>query len=87
MRYSNEELERRNVDSTAQPDANGVRPFIYHEDKSERNSKESEDYEGEWTLRKASAWALDCLSNPYAGEVLEIVSPMIEVGAEWDDEV
>ena len=80
MCYSSEELERRNVDSSAQPDANGVRPFIYHEDKSDRNSKESEDYEGEWTLRKASAWALDCLSNPYAGEVLEIVSPLIEVG-------
>ena len=35
MRYSEEELERLNVES-AQVDANGVRPFIYHGDKDDR---------------------------------------------------
>lgn len=84
MRYSDEELERLNIDSSAQCNANGVRPFIYHEDKNDRNSKDDEDFEGEWTLRKASAWALDCLSNPFADEVLEVISPLVEVGFVYD---
>ena len=93
MRYSPEELERLNVDSTAEVNADGVRPFIYHEEKSEkqvvmmiwmmmmmnRNKNDEEELEGEWTLRKASAWALDCLANPYAPEVMEIMSPIILV--------
>lgn len=36
MRYSDDELERLNVDSSLQVDANGVRPFIYRGDKEER---------------------------------------------------
>ena len=94
MRYSPEELERLNVDSTAEVNADGVRPFIYHEEKSERyvvmimimimimmnrNKNDEEELEGEWTLRKASAWALDCLANPYAPEVMEIMTPIILV--------
>ena len=38
--------------------------------------------QGMWTLRKASAWALDCLSNTYNADVLEIASPLISVGDE-----
>ena len=44
-----------------------------------RNKNDEEELEGEWTLRKASAWALDCLANPYAPEVMEIMSPIILV--------
>ena len=36
MRYSDDELERLNVDSSSRVDANGVRPFIYRGDKEER---------------------------------------------------
>lgn len=79
MRYSNDELERLNIDSTVQCDNNGVRPYIYKEEKDDQRGHDDDDYEGEWTLRKASAWALDCLSNPYADDVLDILSPLIEV--------
>jgi hypothetical protein len=36
MQYSPDELERLHVDSSAQCDNNGVRPFIYHESKEDR---------------------------------------------------
>ncbi|KNB41741.1 transportin [Blastocystis sp. subtype 4] len=79
MRYSDEELARMNVDN-AVVDSNGVRPFIYHESKTDKNDKtDDEDMEGEWTLRKASAWALDCLANPFAADVMEIMTPIITV--------
>lgn len=35
--------------------------------------------QGMWTLRKASAWALDCLSNAYNADVLEIIAPLLSV--------
>ena len=35
--------------------------------------------QGMWTLRKASAWALDCLSNAYNADVLEIITPLLSV--------
>ena len=41
MRYSAEELERLNVDSSAEVGADGVRPFIYHEEKSEQYVNQS----------------------------------------------
>ena len=45
-----------------------------------RNDKTDDvDMEGEWTLRKASAWALDCLANPFAADVMEIMTPIITV--------
>lgn len=37
--------------------------------------------EGEWTLRKASGWAMDRLSNPFAADVIEIMKPLISVAA------
>jgi hypothetical protein len=42
-----------------------------------------DENEGEWTLRRASAWALDCLSNYYCTEVLDIVAPIISVIYEY----
>ena len=32
--------------------------------------------QGMWT---ASAWALDCLSNAYNADVLEIIAPLLSV--------
>ena len=48
--------------------------------RSERMGEE--DMEGEWTLRKASGWAMDRLSNPFAADVIEIMKPVISVAAE-----
>ena len=46
----------------------------------DRNDKtDDEEMEGEWTLRKASAWALDCLANPFAADVMDIMTPIITV--------
>ena len=68
-----------NIDGSVEVGRDGQRPFIYREDKSDRKDRENDDYEGEWTLRKASAYAIANLSNPYADDVLEIVSPYINV--------
>ena len=87
MRYSEDELERLNVES-AQVDANGVRPFISHGDKDDRSARrqglkrskdQGNDEEGEWTLRRASAWSLDCCANTYSAEVFDIIMPLISV--------
>lgn len=37
------------------------------------------DDEGEWTLRRASAWSLDCCANTYSAEVFDIIMPLISV--------
>ena len=43
--------------------------------------------EGEWTLRKASGWAMDRLSNPFAADVIEIMKPIINGGMKRDCDV
>lgn len=55
------------------------------ERRSERMGEE--DMEGEWTLRKASGWAMDRLSNPFAADVIEIMKPIINVGMKRDCDV
>ena len=46
-----------------------------------RNEMSMETADGEWSLRQASAWSLDTLSNTYPTELIDVAIPIISVRA------
>ncbi|CBK24080.2 uncharacterized protein [Blastocystis hominis] len=70
---------RRGRRASVRVPAREGRQVEFSREKMKRRSLALDEDQGMWTLRKASAWALDCLSNAYNADVLEIIAPVLSV--------